>query len=153
MALFLVQHGLAHPKVADPARGLTSVGRKITHAMAEKLQIHDIEVNHIIHSDKKRAIDTAKIFAEALHPLGGLKEIDTMSPNDDVSTLGNSLHNNNTMVVGHLPYLQNLCAYLICGTSEVEVLKMQNSGVVCLDQDSSDSRWYIKWTLFRDISN
>ncbi|MGL1936093.1 MAG: phosphohistidine phosphatase SixA [Fibrobacterales bacterium] len=153
MALFLVQHGQAHPKEVDSTRGLTEEGKKITHTTAEQLQIREVDVTHIIHSDKKRAIDTAKIFAEALHPLGGLTELDTLSPNHEVSALGDSLHNNNTMIVGHLPYLHHLCAYLICGTSEVEILKFQNSGVVCLDRDTSDSHWYIKWTLFPIISN
>jgi len=46
--------------------------------------------------------------------------------------------------------MEKLVSYLTTGREEPKVIKFQNSGIVCLDQD--ESGWFIRWTLNPDIS-
>jgi phosphohistidine phosphatase len=62
MALFLVQHGKSLPKEKDPDRGLSRQGIEETRAMAGVAQKQNVQVSRIIHSGKKRALQTAEIF-------------------------------------------------------------------------------------------
>jgi len=39
----------------------------------------------------------------------------------------------NTMVVGHLPFLEWLTSFLITGRQSPVVFKLQNGGILCLD--------------------
>ena len=55
------------------------------------------------------------------------------------------------MLVGHLPFMERLTAYLVTGTVEKLVFKFQNGGIVCLDMDQTERSWFIKWTLMPNI--
>jgi len=57
------------------------------------------------------------------------------------------------MFVEHLPFMEQLTAYLITGSFEKPVLKFQNSGIVCLDKDPTIVSWVIKWALMPPISD
>ena len=57
----------------------------------------------------------------------------------------------NLMLVGHLPFMERLTAFLITGSFEKPVFKFQNSGIVCLDKDPATESWVIKWTLMPHI--
>jgi len=151
MSIFLVQHGLSLPKTQDPEKGLSDKGREETLKIAEVAAGYGVKISQIFHSGKKRAEQTALIMAETLCPGLGLGQMADISPMDDVTGLGNRLDpNSNHMVVGHLPYMEKLVSYLTTGREEPKVLKFQNSGIVCLDQD--ESGWFIRWTLNPNIS-
>ncbi len=113
---------------------------------------HGLTVSAIRHSGKKRARETAEIFAQTLNPGGGVQEIEGLAPLDDVTKLGlNSKEN--LMLVGHLPFMEKLTSYLITGsTDRPPVLKFQNGGIVCIDLDRETNSWFIKWTIFPYIS-
>jgi len=150
MALYLVQHGKSLPKDKDPERGLSKQGVAATKCIAYEAREHELVISRIQHSDKKRAIQTAEIIAEALNPQYGIEQISGISPLDDVSVFANQINNrDNIMIVGHLPFLEKLTSYLITGSIEKLVLKFQNGGIVCLDQDYG--AWFIKWTLMPKI--
>jgi phosphohistidine phosphatase len=68
MALYLVQHGQCHSKEIDPAKGLTEAGRDTARRIASVAKGYKVPVTCILHSGKKRARQTAEIFAEALAP-------------------------------------------------------------------------------------
>ena len=151
MSVFLVQHGLSLPKLEGPEKGLSEKGREETLKIAEVAAGYGVKISQIFHSGKKRAEQTALIMAETLCPGLGPEQMANISPMDDVTGLGKRLNpNSNHMVVGHLPYMEKLVAYLTTGREAPKVLKFQNSGIVCLDQD--DSGWFIRWTLNPNIS-
>ena len=151
MAIFLVQHGLALSKEEDPERSLSKEGIKDVERIAEVAKGYSIPVKSIRHSGKKRAQQTAEIFAKALK-VQDLEGIGGMDPKDDVEPFGATLNNeSNTMFVGHMPFMSKLTSHLIAGNTEKEVFKFQNAGVVCLDTDN-DNHWMIKWTLMPNIS-
>ena len=151
MSVFLVQHGLSRPKTEDPEKGLSDKGREETLKIAQVAAGYGVKISKIFHSGKKRAAQTARIMAEHLYPDLGIEQMADISAMDDVKRLASRLDpGSNHMVVGHLPYMEKLAAYLTAGREAPKVLKFQNSGIVCLDQD--ESGWFIRWTLNPNIS-
>jgi len=57
------------------------------------------------------------------------------------------------MVVGHLPFMERLVSYLVSGSPETQVVKFQNSGIVCLDTEIDSQSFFIRWALFPIINN
>jgi phosphohistidine phosphatase len=148
MPLFLVQHGKSLPKDVDPQKGLSDEGKDEVRRIASLAGEYAIPVSAIKHSAKKRARETAGIFAEALNPGGSVQEMEGLAPLDDVTKL-DVKGAKNVMLVGHLPFMEKLTSYLVTGSSDrPRVLKFQNGGIACLDRDEETSSWFIKWTLF-----
>lgn len=149
MALFLVQHGKSLPKEKDPDQSLSREGLMETNAMAALAAENSLQVMRIMHSGKKRALQTAEIFAKALEPEDGMSKGTGLAPLDDVTAFAATMSNKeNIMVVGHLPFMERLVAYLVTGSTDRKVIRFQNSAIICLDiEDVSDS-WFIRWVLF-----
>jgi phosphohistidine phosphatase len=151
MSLFLVQHGKNLPKERDPEKGLSLEGRNEVERITAVADEYGITVSAIRHSGKKRARETAEIFAGCLNSGGGVQEMEGLSPLDDVTKL-NPKSEENLMLVGHLPFMEKLTSYLITTSFDrPPVLKFQNGGIVCLDQNPEMGSWFIKWTLFPRI--
>jgi phosphohistidine phosphatase len=152
MALYLVQHGQSLPKDVDPDQGLSEKGVAETKRITGVAKNYQIKVGQIRHSVKTRAQKTADIFASALNPIGGVKEVEGLKPMDDVAAFAASINpDTNTMLVGHLPFMERMAAYLVTGSIDKPVFKFQNSGIVCLDQNSETKSWVIIWSLMPKI--
>jgi phosphohistidine phosphatase len=150
MALFLVQHGKSLPKEKDPDQSLSKEGFTETQAMAEMAFEQFVQVTCIIHSGKKRALQTAEIFMKALEPEAGIIKGAGLASLDDVTQFASSLKNEeNIMVVGHLPFMERLVSYLVTGSPERPVIKFQNSSIICLDTEDVSEPWFIRWALFQ----
>jgi phosphohistidine phosphatase len=153
MSLFLVQHGKSLPKAEDPQKGLSDKGIAETKRLADVARGYGIQVAGIIHSGKTRARQTAEIFASVLNPKYGIEEKSGLNPLDDVIEYAKTVDTaKDHMLVGHLPFMEKMAAYLITGATEYPVIKFQNSGIVRLDKDPGSERWVIKWALMPDIS-
>ncbi len=153
MALYLVQHGKSLSADVDPDRGLSEEGISEVKRVAEMARNHGIRVSCIKHSGKKRASQTADIFASALNPDHGTQEMRGLNPLDDVSSISVDLDaRENLMLVGHLPFMERLVSYVITGSVDKRILKFQNGGIVCLDKDPDTSTWIVKWTLVPNIN-
>jgi phosphohistidine phosphatase len=153
MALYLVQHGKSLPVDQDPQKGLSQEGAAETERIAQVAKGYGIRVSTITHSGKTRARQTAEIFEAAFKPPGGIQERSGLNPMDDAGVLAGSIDSTeNRMLVGHLPFMERLTAYLITGSAEKPVFKFQNSGIVCLDKDPVTQSWMIKWTLMPHIA-
>ena len=153
MALYLVQHGKSLPKALDAEQGLSEQGRAEAERVADVAANYRIRVSEIFHSGKKRARQTAEIFAAALKPLQGCSEKSGLKPLDDVTVVAAHTHGpDNVMLVGHLPFMERLTAFLVTGSTDKTVFKFQNGGIVCLDTDTDQNGWHIKWTLMPNIT-
>ena len=149
MALYLVQHGKSLSKEEDPERGLSREGVSEVEQVAANAVRQNFQVSHIVQSGKKRALQTAEIFAEALKPAQGVSETDGLAPLDDVSLFAAAVNPaDNLMAVGHLPFMERLVSYLVTGSMDKPVIKFQNGGIVCLDVNPAGDCWVIIWTLF-----
>jgi len=148
MALYLVQHGKNLPKDVDPEKGLSEEGRQEVARIADMAAKAGLAVSAIVHSGKKRAAQTAEIFAAALTPAGGVKQADGLAPLDDVAAYAETIDpKQNTMLVGHLPFMEKMTSYLITGDAERTVFKFQNGGIVSLDKVDEHGRWMITGAL------
>ena len=148
MPLYLIQHGKSLPKERDPQRGLSDEGRAEVHEIAAEARRHGVKVDRILHSGKTRAEQTAEIFAAALDPPNGIEERDGLKPLDDVVAIADDLDaGDNLMLVGHLPFMERLAAYLVAGFTDRPVVRFQNGGIVALDQDPENRTWYLVWVL------
>jgi phosphohistidine phosphatase len=152
MALYLVQHGKSLPKDIDSQQGLSEEGRVEAERIASVAKGYSIKVSGIFHSGKKRALQTAEIFATALDVQDRVEERSGLKPLDDVAAFAAAVRSkDNLMLVGHLPFMERMTSYLTTGSTENLVFKFQNGGILCLDEDTQTKNWYIKWTLMPHI--
>jgi len=152
MALYLVQHGKSLAKDIDPQQGLSEEGRAEAERIASVAKGYSIKVSGIVHSGKKRALQTAEIFASALDIPDHVEERPGLKPLDDVAAFAAAVtSNDNLMLVGHLPFMERMTSYLTTGSTENLVFKFQNAGILCLDEDTQAKSWYVKWTLMPHI--
>jgi phosphohistidine phosphatase len=149
MALFLVQHGKSLPKEKDPDQSLSRDGLAETQTMAALAAEYNVQIRRIIHSGKKRALQSAEIFVKTLEPEAGIIKGAGLAPLDDITIFASTLNNEeNIMVVGHLPFMERLVSYLVTGSPENQVVKFQNSSIVCLDTVDASEPWFVRWALF-----
>jgi len=152
MALYLIQHGKSLSKDEDPDQGLSADGIAETERIANQAKDDGVTVSQIRHSVKTRARQTAEIFAGALNPKQGMREVSGIKPLDDVAAYAANIDPvENIMLVGHLPFMERLTAFLITGSIDKPVFKFQNSGIVCLDKDPEAQTWVIRWSLMPKI--
>ena len=152
MALYLVQHGRNLSASEDPQKGLSPQGIEETERIAGVAAGYHVVVSRILHSGKKRARQTAEILAAHLLPGRQAKAHEGMAPLDDVRTFAGTLDTaENVMLVGHLPFMERLIGLLVCENPERTVFKMQNSGIVCIDQVAGTDHPVIRWALMPAI--
>ena len=148
MKLYLVQHGDALPKDVDPERGLSDKGKKDVTHMADLLARGHVQVNRIFHSGKKRAEQTALLLQNCLAPGGEFAQVDGMAPLDPVNTLVTEIDawQENTMLVGHLPFMAKIVSHLVTGNENSTLVNFQPGSVVCLERNESGD-WIIVWMV------
>lgn len=152
MALYLVQHGKSLPKERDPHKGLSEEGIAEVRRIAQVAGQYDVQVSSIAHSGKLRAVQTAEILAASLKPDHGIRAIDGIGPLDNVAALAPHIDmGRDEMIVGHLPFLEKLISYLIVAKPEPPIFRMQNGGIVCLDDYPQTRQVVIRWTLMPHI--
>ena len=148
MALYLVQHGKSLSKEEDPEQGLSMEGSADVTRIAQVAKTYGVRPAAILHSGKKRTLQTAEIFTRALCDDKSPREMSGINPLDDVTVVAKALKtDDNLMLVGHLPFMEKLAGFLITGSIERLVFKFQNGGIVCLDKIQGSPWWHIKWSL------
>ena len=151
MKLLLVQHGQAKSEAEDPTRSLNAAGVEASEKVAKWLSMSEVEVTQIRHSGKKRAEQTASIFAKHLLPRQGVTVTTGLNPMDDVRQVADELreYQGSLMLVGHLPFMSRLTGLLVVEDPEREVVRFQNAGVVCLRE--YEGRWSVEWVVVPDL--
>ena len=154
MKLYLLQHGDALGKEVDPARPLSRNGKDDIAQIAEFLNDH-VTLGEIVHSGKTRARQSAEILANVLVPNVSPKAIEGISPNDSVEAFAKEIlrSENNLLIVGHLPFLSKLVAFLTTGATKAFV-DFTPGSMLCLTT-VTPNEWLIQWmlrpTLIHDI--
>jgi phosphohistidine phosphatase len=110
-----------------------------------------IKVDQIQHSGKRRAEQTATIFAQRLDTPKGVIAVKGLNPNDEVTQVAASLHGEqeSMMIVGHLPHLSRLVSLLVTGDPDNVVVRFRNAGIVCLSEQ--EENWAIDWVMQPDL--
>ena len=154
MQIYLVQHGEAVAKEVDADRPLSERGTSDVVKVAGFLNEAGVKPAAIHHSGKTRARQTAEIFAEKLNITDPVTAIPGIDPNDAVEDFAGKLNEypDNTMFVGHLPFMAKLVACLVSGNSEAMLTAYQPGSIVYLAEDEI-KHWQIAWMLRPEIVN
>ena len=149
-SIYLVQHGKAFDEKVDPERSLTPDGVNETTLIASYLARLSVSVDLIIHSGKKRALQTAEILAKHLG-VESVNAVEGLNPNDDPSLIASRLSElgGRVMIVGHLPHLSKLASLLITGNPNNQLIKFRYSGVVRLGL--TNGQWVIEWYITPEL--
>ncbi|ADO84089.1 phosphohistidine phosphatase SixA [Ilyobacter polytropus] len=149
MTIYLARHGEAVSLEKNPERPLSQEGKAEVEKMAHLLETMGLKVNKIMHSGKKRAEETARIFSENLCD-GKTFVSKRLNPNDSVEEFFKKLKNEDkVMYVGHLPFMERLASFILTGDEKKVLIKIKTSGVLCLVE--SQGRWCIKWLIAPDL--
>ncbi|GAH10759.1 unnamed protein product, partial [marine sediment metagenome] len=92
MKLYLVQHAKAASKEQDPQRPLIQEGRGELQKVTEFIKPLKLSVDYLWHSEKKRAVQTAELLAEAVEIKKAKTLREGLGPNDDVAVLKDELN-------------------------------------------------------------
>jgi phosphohistidine phosphatase len=151
MILYLVQHGEAKSEAEDPERSLTEAGAAVVERLADWAARAGLVIEQIRHSGKRRAEQTASIFATRLKPAIGIAAIDGLNPGDDVRATAEKLQSDQgrVMLVGHLPHLGRLASLLLVGDPEGGIVRFRNAGIVVLS--SHEGKWGLDWAITPDL--
>ena len=141
--VYFAQHAKATSKEIDEHRPLSADGTDETRSVASCLKKHHVEINKVCHSGKLRAVQTANIFAEILD-VDDVIQLDVMNPNDEPTKLIQQISQDKVLYVGHLPNIQKVVSKLICD-EDAAVVQFQNSAVVCIEVNGSESS--IQWFM------
>ncbi len=148
MKLYLVQHGEAKSEDEDSKRPLSDQGKIDVEHMAEFLKKARLDVKRIVHSGKLRAQQTAEILAKAIASKASLETSDIIKPNDEPGLFAENFvrWSDDTMIVGHLPFMSRMVSLLINGTSETMVTSFEPGSVVCLERGDLGA-WTLCWMI------
>jgi phosphohistidine phosphatase len=153
MRLYLVQHGDALSKQADPQRPLSETGRRHVVAMGRLLASAGVRPTRVVHSGKRRAQETAELLAAALASEEAATPMAGLNPKDLVEPLAHALVGwaTDTMLVGHLPFLAKLAARLVTGDEDMAVAAIVPGTVLCLEPAIA-RRWAIVWMVRPELA-
>lgn len=152
MKLILVRHGETQTQEVYKDRSLTERGKMECLDTAKFLKAGGIKIDVIWHSPKKRAIETAEIFARLLSPRRGLAEKSNLLPDDPPEGIFDEIikQNQDIMIVGHIPFLQKLTSFALLNSGAYEVVKFPTGGVVCLER-REDGKWLLLFELIPEL--
>lgn len=152
MKVYLVRHGEAVSSQFDPKRPLSEHGLADIRKVASFIKPLKISVEHVWHSGKLRAAQTADILAESVSVEKDCSAHKDLGPNDDVTIIADELeaYNTDLMIVGHLPFLVYLTSLLVAGKETANVAAFDAGSIACLYRSDS-GRWQIEWMITPEL--
>ncbi len=147
-----MQHGKTLPKEIDEKQGLSEEGVDDLERIADTARAYGVKVGRIRHSGKKRARQSAELFAQKL-AVSDLAETAGLKALDDPAEFAKQISDReNLMLVGHLPFMERMVSCLTTGSVQYTVFKFQNGGIVCLDKLPDSNFWAVTWALMPHIA-
>jgi phosphohistidine phosphatase len=152
MKVYLVRHGEAVSSESDPQKPLSEQGLAGVRKVASFIEPLEISVEHIWHSGKLRAAQTAEILAKSISAQKGCSARENLGPNDNITIIADELetYSTNLMIVGHLPFLAYLASHLVSGRDTADVVAFDAGSITCLNR-SDPGRWQIEWMITAKI--
>ncbi len=153
MLLYLIRHAEAADIVPDEARPLTAHGRHQVVSLAQFLKGGgDFRPAAVWHSPLVRARETAQLLLRELAPATPLREVPTITPDDDPREIVPALtaHLPPLALVGHEPHLSALASLLVAGATYPVVFAMKKGAVLALERGPG-ARWIVRWHVEPDL--
>lgn len=146
MKLYLMRHGEALSAQVDPECGLSDIGKLTIEKLAHHLQQKNLSFQHIYHSKKKRAQQTAEIMASILAPQTKPELHQNITPNDDPRLIQSEINSweDDTLITSHLPFVPNLMTLLTGKDAFLTPITFETGTIICLTKDDN-SNWNISW--------
>ncbi|MDN3505676.1 MAG: phosphohistidine phosphatase SixA [Simkaniaceae bacterium] len=150
MKIYLVRHGEAVSEEVNPERPLSPQGTENIEKIARHLGGRSFPLVRILHSQKLRAKQTAEIMQKFVAPEAEMHEHPQMAPNDPIDSafVQAAAGDGDSMMVGHLPYLQCLLGHMVAGNDHMDLVRFGEGTTVCVS--SVNGRWIIDWVLGLD---
>jgi phosphohistidine phosphatase len=133
MEIFLIRHGVAEPRGTrekDDDRELTPKGRKRMKRIVRTLDRLDVRFDRVVHSPLPRAAQTAELVMPLVD---GKLTPDKRLAAPPTPSLLTALDGERVGVVGHEPYLTELCG-MLTGT-HAQAFVLDKGGVAWLSGD------------------
>jgi len=124
MKVYLVRHGEAVSSQFDPQRPLSDKGLADIRKVASFIKPLEISVEHIRHSGKLRAAQTAEILAESVSVEKDCSAHKNLSPNDDVTGIADEIE----------------------ATETASVASFDAGSIACLNR-RNPGQWQIEWIV------
>ena len=147
MNLLLIQHGEAVAKEDDPNRPLTEIGELDAMRLGAFLR-GKVKPVRLCHSGKLRAQQTLEHLASAIAPGVPVAAIEGINPKDEVEPFAQLLNDwqEDSLIVGHLPFMAKLAARLLTGSEEGMVTAYRPGTVLSL-RSTEKGRWELEWMI------
>ena len=148
MKVYLVRHGEVVSSQFYPQRPLSDQGLADIQKVASFIKPLKISVEHIWHSGKLRAAQTAEKLAESVLVEKDCSAHKDLMPNDDVTIIADELeaYDTDLMIVGHLPFLAYLTSLLVAGKQTANVAAFAAGAITCLNR-RAPGQWQIEWMV------
>lgn len=137
MKLYLARHGEAEPAAINPERPLSPFGVEQSRRVALSLKIRGAAPAAVFHSGKARARQTAEIIAGSLAPGAPITILPGLEPDDPIPPIAKQANGftGDTMLVGHLPFMEKLASWLLFGHEQAEPVFFSPGTVACLSRN------------------
>jgi phosphohistidine phosphatase len=159
MMLYVMQHAQALPDDMDPERPLSPEGRAAIERVAARAAQLALPVEHIYHSGKLRARQTAEVLAEALRLEHAMEKLEGLGPKDRAEPLARWLRvetqkqaAGGIVLVSHLPLLDRLASLLVAGDEEMGVVVIQYAALLALAPKGDGKRFAVQWLLTPEMA-
>jgi len=135
MKLLLIRHADALDGLDDDARPLSERGLKSMGRVVRGLLRMGLEVDHLVHSPKLRAVQTADLVADLVRAEGSTAVLDGLADAPGKALLAHLGAQDGTVaVVGHEPHLTSLLAWLVAGRPSADrCVELKKGGVAVLE--------------------
>jgi phosphohistidine phosphatase len=153
MKLYCVRHGQAMSSDQDLERPLTQDGEQAITRLANFFKQSGLELSHILHSTKLRARQTATILGQALATPQVIECESILDEDSNVQPMVEMVQswNEDTMLVGHMPFMPKLVNALTLGDASIApIINFTPGTVVCLEH-CQNGRWVVSWVMSPDV--
>ncbi|MCW8419276.1 phosphohistidine phosphatase SixA [Fluoribacter dumoffii] len=146
MKIYLVQHGESLDKEMDPQQSLSPKGINDIEKLGQYLDYSKTEIDHIFHSGKRRAEQSASILASHFSSLMESEIHPGLNPLDDVNPIVSEINQQqkDIMLVGHMPFLGKLVSKLVVLDEEKSLVAFVPGTITCLERTDA-GKWQINW--------
>ncbi len=148
MKLYLMRHGEAEGVYEGEGPSLSSRGESEVSRIGEALSSKKIRLDHIYHSGKLRARQTAEIVGSKFSADIPISKKEGLKPNDPAPVFAKDLNDvsGNILVVGHLPFVSKLTSYLLADTESELMFSFGTASVAFLEYAHSFG-WNLHWLI------
>lgn len=145
MELIVIRHGIAEdhsPGLADQSRRLTPKGVRKFARVARGLGRLDLRLNLLLHSPMLRAVETAELLVDLLDGESRVTSLLARAPSEELLAAFGA---ERVAVVGHEPWLGELCSWLVTGDRRFAAgFAFDKGGVAWLSGTPSPGRMRLK---------